>query len=83
MLVIQYKEHKGFAEDLSEGKFSFPVIHGIRGKRDSKYIISTNGVSLMSVERTKLFRRCPPSKAERSNAQASRDLVSQGSDTFV
>ncbi|KAI9568913.1 isoprenoid synthase domain-containing protein [Boletus coccyginus] len=47
-----YKEHKGFAEDLSEGKFSFPVIHGIRGKRDSKYIISTNGVRLMSVEQT-------------------------------
>ncbi|KAF8554836.1 terpenoid synthase [Imleria badia] len=35
-----YKEHKGFAEDLSEGKFSFPIIHGIRGKRDSKYIIN-------------------------------------------
>ena len=82
MLVIQYKEHKGFAEDLSEGKFSFPIIHGIRGKRDSKYIISTDGVSLMSVE-TDQFRRCTPFEAQGSNAQASRDLVPQGSDTFV
>lgn len=26
----QYADNKGFAEDLSEGKFSFPIIHSIR-----------------------------------------------------
>ncbi len=26
----QYEDNKGFAEDLTEGKFSFPIIHAIR-----------------------------------------------------
>ena len=26
----KYKDNKGFCEDLSEGKFSFPIIHSIR-----------------------------------------------------
>lgn len=51
-IPVQYTEHKGFAEDLSEGKFSFPIIHGIRQKPDSKHIISMVGASLMSVEVT-------------------------------
>ena len=40
----QYKENKSFCEDLTEGKFSFPIIHGIRN--DSK---STRIMSILSV----------------------------------
>ncbi|KZP19372.1 terpenoid synthase [Athelia psychrophila] len=36
----QYKEHKGFAEDLTEGKFSFPVVHGVRSNTSNRQIIN-------------------------------------------
>jgi len=35
---LEYERNKGFAEDLTEGKFSFPVIHGIYAEPDSKLL---------------------------------------------
>jgi geranylgeranyl diphosphate synthase type 3 len=29
---FKYQQHKGFCEDISEGKFSFPIIHAIHAK---------------------------------------------------
>lgn len=37
---MQYAENKSFCEDLTEGKFSFPVIHAIRSRPDDQQIIS-------------------------------------------
>jgi geranylgeranyl diphosphate synthase type 3 len=34
----EYSQNKGFAEDLTEGKFSFPVIHHIRTSADSQLL---------------------------------------------
>ena len=34
-------DNKGFAEDLSEGKFSFPIVHGVRADTSNRQIMST------------------------------------------
>ncbi|KAI0710311.1 terpenoid synthase [Cerioporus squamosus] len=36
----QYTENKGFAEDLTEGKFSFPVVHGVRADPSNRQILN-------------------------------------------
>lgn len=38
--VIQYNDNKGFAEDLTEGKFSFPIVHGVRTDDQNKVVMS-------------------------------------------
>jgi geranylgeranyl diphosphate synthase type 3 len=35
-----YSIEKGFAEDLSEGKFSFPIIHGIRANTSNRIVMN-------------------------------------------
>ncbi|THU98262.1 terpenoid synthase [Dendrothele bispora CBS 962.96] len=35
-----YTSNKGFAEDLTEGKFSFPVVHGIRADGENRQILN-------------------------------------------
>ena len=37
----QYTSNKGFAEDLLEGKFSFPVVNCIRADTSNRQILST------------------------------------------
>lgn len=36
----QYSKNKGFCEDLTEGKFSFPIIHSIRSDPTNKQILN-------------------------------------------
>ena len=40
LTLFQYSTNKGFCEDLTEGKFSFPIIHSIRSNRTNKEIIN-------------------------------------------
>ena len=37
-ITTQYMDNKSFCEDLTEGKFSFLIIHGIRADRSSKLL---------------------------------------------
>ncbi|KAF9234828.1 terpenoid synthase [Melanogaster broomeanus] len=36
----EYCDNKGFAEDLTEGKFSFPIVHGIRADETNRVILN-------------------------------------------
>ncbi|KAH9175039.1 isoprenoid synthase domain-containing protein [Lactarius sanguifluus] len=36
----EYATHKGFAEDLSEGKFSFPIVHGIHADTTNRQLLN-------------------------------------------
>lgn len=36
----QYKQNKGFCEDLTEGKFSFPIVHSIRTDTSNQRMLS-------------------------------------------
>lgn len=38
----QYTNNKGFCEDITEGKFSFPIVHAILSRPDDRQLISTN-----------------------------------------
>ncbi|KAL1745802.1 isoprenoid synthase domain-containing protein [Schizophyllum fasciatum] len=37
---VEYSSNKGFAEDLTEGKFSFPVVHGIHADKSNRQILN-------------------------------------------
>ncbi|KAI0060577.1 terpenoid synthase [Artomyces pyxidatus] len=36
----EYSTNKGFAEDLTEGKFSFPIVHGVRADPSNRQILN-------------------------------------------
>ncbi|KAJ6466956.1 isoprenoid synthase domain-containing protein [Mycena sanguinolenta] len=37
----EYSSNKGFAEDLTEGKFSFPIVHGINADKTNRQVLNT------------------------------------------
>ncbi|KIJ63505.1 hypothetical protein HYDPIDRAFT_92021 [Hydnomerulius pinastri MD-312] len=36
----EYSNNKGFAEDLTEGKFSFPIVHGVRADEGNRVVMN-------------------------------------------
>jgi len=50
----EYQKLKGFAEDLTEGKFSFPIIHGIREDPKDSTILSILKMHTDNVELKKM-----------------------------
>lgn len=39
-LDAQYANNKGYCEDFSEGKFSFPIVHAIRADQSNRQILN-------------------------------------------
>ncbi|OZJ05414.1 hypothetical protein BZG36_02003 [Bifiguratus adelaidae] len=46
----QYHDHKGYCEDLTEGKFSFPIIHSIRSAPSNRQLLNILHQRTESVE---------------------------------
>lgn len=40
LISKEYEANKSYCEDLTEGKFSFPIIHGIRSSPDNNQVLS-------------------------------------------
>lgn len=47
---VQYSHNKGFCEDLTEGKFSFPIIHAIRADTSNRQLLNILSQKPTSVE---------------------------------
>lgn len=45
-----YKDNKGFCEDITEGKFSFPIIHSIRADLDNQELLNILKLRTQDVE---------------------------------
>ncbi|KAL0076795.1 geranylgeranyl pyrophosphate synthetase [Phycomyces blakesleeanus] len=46
----EYSQNKGFCEDLTEGKFSFPIIHSIRADRSNRQLLNIISQKPTSIE---------------------------------
>ncbi|KAI9253171.1 geranylgeranyl pyrophosphate synthase [Sporodiniella umbellata] len=46
----KYTENKGFCEDLTEGKFSFPIIHAIRAEPNNRQLLNIINQKPTSIE---------------------------------
>ncbi|XP_058960668.2 geranylgeranyl pyrophosphate synthase [Pocillopora verrucosa] len=58
LLSEEYKENKSFCEDLTEGKFSFPIIHAIRSDSESTRILNILRQRTTDVDIKKYFVDC-------------------------
>jgi len=38
--LLQFSQRKGYCDDITEGKFSFPVIHAIKSRPDDNQVSS-------------------------------------------
>jgi geranylgeranyl diphosphate synthase, type III len=54
-----YATNKGFAEDLTEGKFSFPIVHGVRANSDDRQLLSKLNAFISSWFLKTIFRHSP------------------------
>lgn len=55
---VEYNENKGFCEDITEGKFSFLILHSINSNPNNKELINILKLKTTDVELKKHALRC-------------------------
>ncbi|ORZ19709.1 geranylgeranyl pyrophosphate synthase [Absidia repens] len=87
-----YADNKGFCEDLTEGKFSFPIIHSIRSDPTNRQLlnilkqrsqsIELKQFALQLLEKTKTFAYCRRFLAK-MEAEARNDIALLGGNQML
>jgi hypothetical protein len=70
---VQYTSNKGFAEDLTEGKFSFPIVHGIHADTSNRQILSKS-IPVYILPPLLILFRCAAKATRNPNAQETCDI---------
>ena len=79
----QYSTNKGFAEDLTEGKFSFPIVHGVRTDPSNRVILSMFQSHVQKSAMLIPKRRRTSKTADNPDAEASYHFSPTQPDGFV
>ena len=88
----QYSKNKGFCEDLTEGKFSFPVIHAIRADPTNRQLLNivsqkpaaveVKQYALEIIQRTGTFEYVKEFLTKKEE-EARREIASLGGNTLL
>jgi geranylgeranyl diphosphate synthase type 3 len=72
----EYGDNKGFAEDLSEGKFSFPIVHAVRADTSNRQVLSTFSLYRSFRAETHIaFSRCATEAPDDADAETAYPRV--------
>lgn len=71
----EYATNKGFAEDLTEGKFSFPIVHGVRANPSDRQLLSKPSLFALVAQSLLNAYRHPPKATIHAYTQDARNQV--------
>ena len=81
---VQYATNKGFAEDLTEGKFSFPIVHAVRADTSNRQVLSQSFSARLHVQPLSATQhRCAPEASNNADPESAYNFVPPESHEIV